>query len=127
MTVTVKTTKMLCISIAYRCHVSSRTHLSLLAQLLPSCMSLALWMSEAISWLREVTSLRSSWFSRRRLDITWLCGSSVGIGSCVVDSGGTANPESELSGVSKGERGKNLKERPLSEMEQFSMVEECAF
>lgn len=65
----------------------------------PSCKSFALWMTEAISWLREATSFRSSWFSRRKLDRIWLCGSSVGGGSSgLLDSWGTA--VSKLSGVS---------------------------
>jgi len=72
-------------------------------------------MTEAISWLREATSLRSSWFSRRKLDRMWLCGSSVGGGggggsSCLLDSSRTAMPESELSGVSVvGGKGKTHK------------------
>lgn len=84
--------------------------LAVMSHLLPSCKSFALWMTEAISWLREDTSLRSSWFSRRRLDRIWLCGSSEGGEgeeegggrgtSCLLDSCGTAKPESELSGVS---------------------------
>lgn len=64
-------------------------------------------MTEAISWLREATSLRSSWFSRRRLDRIWLCGSSVGTaGSGLLVSCGGARPESELSGVSAVQREK---------------------
>lgn len=86
---------------------------------LPSWESLALWMTEAISWLREATSLRSSWFSSRRLESTWLWDSStrrledtwlwdssIGAaeGSRGVGSWGTASPESELSGVSIGKK-----------------------
>lgn len=72
---------------------------------LPSCKSFALWMTEAISPLREATSLRNSWFSRRRLDNTWLCGSSAEAGgrregSCLTVSWGTTWPESELSFMS---------------------------
>ena len=71
-------------------------------------MALALWMSEAISWLREVTSLRSSWFSRRRLDSSWLRDSSGNRGSGRPESWGADSPESEPSGVSGSEEGRRV-------------------
>ena len=67
-------------------------------------------MSEAISWLREVTSLRSSWFSRRRLDSSWLRDSSGNRGSGRPESWGADSPESEPSGVSGRRKVDGLKE-----------------
>jgi len=67
-------------------------------------MALALWMSEAISWFREDTSLRSSWFSSRRLDSSWLRDSSGNRGSGRLGSWGADSPESEPSGVSAGRK-----------------------
>lgn len=79
----------------------------------PSCMFLALWIREAISWLREETSLRKSWFSRRRLEITcsWPCcwNSWGGISSSVWASAGTSSPGFKLSWTSAGQNIENKK------------------
>lgn len=87
--------------------ISTSTDKSEIVFVSPSCISLALWIRDAISWLREETSLRKSWFSRRRLEITcsWPCCCSWswgGIIGAVWGSAGASISKFRLSGASPG-------------------------